>query len=203
VTGCGQTRPVAVSMKVASARSMTTSPAPEKNPHVDRYRRTLDCPGHHFRPQGPGPAGRKPCLQPNGRPPAAPRGPGRWPDCGDGRPGHRHLDPRPDPARHPTALPEQARRPSSAANEKAIAAASKYPTRLRALSTPPMSSPEQVVDELVRAKGPGPRRHHGLRPLSANAAALYSLEIVGLPDQTVGPAKTLNETIDPIETEQQ
>jgi len=38
---------------------------------------------------------------------------------------------------------------------------------------------------------------------SANAAALYGLEIVGLPDSKVGPAKTLNETINPIEREQQ
>ncbi len=51
--------------------------------------------------------------------------------------------------------PEQARRLSSAANETAIAAVSKHPTRFRALSTLPMSSPEHVVDELVRAKGLG------------------------------------------------
>ena len=38
---------------------------------------------------------------------------------------------------------------------------------------------------------------------SANAAALYGLELVGLPDPKVGPAKTLNETIDPIGRELQ
>jgi hypothetical protein len=38
---------------------------------------------------------------------------------------------------------------------------------------------------------------------STNAAALYGLEIVGLPDPKVGPAKTLNETIDPIGREPQ
>jgi uncharacterized protein len=51
--------------------------------------------------------------------------------------------------------PQQARRLSSAANETAIAAVSKYPTRFRTLSTLPMSSPKHVVDELVRAKGLG------------------------------------------------
>ena len=51
--------------------------------------------------------------------------------------------------------PEQARRLSSAANDTAIAAVNTYPTRLRALSTLPMSSPKHVVDELVRAKGLG------------------------------------------------
>jgi uncharacterized protein len=51
--------------------------------------------------------------------------------------------------------PEHARRLSSAANDTAIAAVSKYPTRLRALSTLPMSSPKHVVDELVRAKSLG------------------------------------------------
>jgi uncharacterized protein len=51
--------------------------------------------------------------------------------------------------------PEQARRLSRAANDRAIAAVSKHPTRFRALSTLPMSSPKHVVDELVRAKGLG------------------------------------------------
>ena len=50
---------------------------------------------------------------------------------------------------------KQARRLSSAANDTAIAAVSKYPTRLRALSTLPMSSPAHVVEELVRATGLG------------------------------------------------
>lgn len=45
----------------------------------------------------------------------------------------------------------QARRLSSTANNKSIVAVSKYPTRFRALSTLPMSSPEHVVRELVRA----------------------------------------------------
>jgi len=51
--------------------------------------------------------------------------------------------------------PEQARHLSRAANDTAIAAVDKNPTRFRALSTLPMSSPEHVVDELVRAKGLG------------------------------------------------
>ncbi|MFD4872396.1 amidohydrolase family protein [Streptomyces sp. NPDC058420] len=51
--------------------------------------------------------------------------------------------------------PEQARHLSRAANDMAIAAVEKNPTRLRALSTLPMSSPEHVVDELVRAKDLG------------------------------------------------
>ncbi|MER7923173.1 amidohydrolase family protein [Streptomyces sp. NPDC096057] len=51
--------------------------------------------------------------------------------------------------------PEQARQLSRAANDLAGAAVDKNPTRLRALSTLPMSSPEHVVDELVRAKGLG------------------------------------------------
>jgi uncharacterized protein len=51
--------------------------------------------------------------------------------------------------------PEQARRLSSAANDTAIAAVTKYPTRFRALSTLPMSSPEHVADELLRAKDLG------------------------------------------------
>ena len=50
---------------------------------------------------------------------------------------------------------EPARRLSSAANDTAISAVSRYPTRLRALSTLPMSSPEHVVEDLVRAKGLG------------------------------------------------
>jgi hypothetical protein len=49
----------------------------------------------------------------------------------------------------------QARTLSRAANDTAIAAVDKHPTRFRALSTLPMSSPEHVVDELVRAKGLG------------------------------------------------
>ncbi|MFJ8137851.1 amidohydrolase family protein [Streptomyces sp. NPDC096013] len=51
--------------------------------------------------------------------------------------------------------PERARQLSRAANDMAGAAVDKNPTRLRALSTLPMSSPEHVVDELVRAKGLG------------------------------------------------
>ena len=51
--------------------------------------------------------------------------------------------------------PEQARHLSRAANDMAIAAVDKNPTRFRALSTLPMSSPEHVVEELVRAKGLG------------------------------------------------
>jgi predicted TIM-barrel fold metal-dependent hydrolase len=51
--------------------------------------------------------------------------------------------------------PERARYLSSAANDTAIASVSQYPNRLRALSTLPMSSPEHVVDELVRAKNLG------------------------------------------------
>ena len=51
--------------------------------------------------------------------------------------------------------PEQALRLSRAANDTAIAAVSKNPTRFRALSTLPMSSPEHVADELARAKGLG------------------------------------------------
>lgn len=50
---------------------------------------------------------------------------------------------------------EQARHLSRAVNDTAIAAVDKNPTRFRALSTLPMSSPEHVVDELVRAKGLG------------------------------------------------
>ena len=51
--------------------------------------------------------------------------------------------------------PEQARHLSRTANDTAIEAVGKNPTRFRALSTLPMSSPEHVVDELVRAKGLG------------------------------------------------
>jgi uncharacterized protein len=51
--------------------------------------------------------------------------------------------------------PEQARRLSSAANDTAIAAVNKHPMRFQVLSTLPMSSPEHVADELVRAKGLG------------------------------------------------
>jgi predicted TIM-barrel fold metal-dependent hydrolase len=51
--------------------------------------------------------------------------------------------------------PEQARHLSRAANDTVIEAVGKNPTRFRALSTLPMSSPEHVVDELVRAKGLG------------------------------------------------
>lgn len=51
--------------------------------------------------------------------------------------------------------PEQARHLSRAANDTAGAAVDTYPTRFRALSTLPMSSPEHVVDELVRAKDMG------------------------------------------------
>ncbi len=51
--------------------------------------------------------------------------------------------------------PERARRLSRAANDTSIAAVGKYPTRFRALSTLPMSSPPHVVDELVRAKRMG------------------------------------------------
>ena len=47
--------------------------------------------------------------------------------------------------------PQQARLLSSAANDTAIEAVSRHPTRLRALSTLPMSAPNHVVDELVRA----------------------------------------------------
>jgi predicted TIM-barrel fold metal-dependent hydrolase len=48
--------------------------------------------------------------------------------------------------------PDQAQHLSSAANDIAIAAVINYPTRFRSLSTLPMSSPEHVVAELVRAK---------------------------------------------------
>lgn len=58
------------------------------------------------------------------------------------------------PGTHPLP-PEEARRLSRAANDTAIAAVGKNPTRFRALSTLPMSAPEHVVDELVRAEGLG------------------------------------------------
>ena len=44
---------------------------------------------------------------------------------------------------------------SRAANDLAVAAVSSHPTRFRALSTLPMSSPKDVVDELERAAGLG------------------------------------------------
>jgi predicted TIM-barrel fold metal-dependent hydrolase len=58
------------------------------------------------------------------------------------------------PATQPLS-PQQARRLSSEANDTALAAVSKHPTRFRALSTLPMSSPKHIVDELVRAKDLG------------------------------------------------
>ncbi|MFD8717567.1 amidohydrolase family protein [Streptomyces sp. NPDC059629] len=58
------------------------------------------------------------------------------------------------PGTHPLS-PGQARDLSRAANDTAIAAVDKNPTRFRALSTLPMSSPEHIVDELVRAKSLG------------------------------------------------
>ena len=60
----------------------------------------------------------------------------------------------PPPGTQPLS-PEQALRVSRAANDTAIAATRKNPTRLRALSTLPMCSPEHVADELARAKGLG------------------------------------------------
>lgn len=58
------------------------------------------------------------------------------------------------PGTHP--LPaEEALRLSRAANDTAIAAVTKNPTRFRTLSTLPMSAPEHVADELVRAAGQG------------------------------------------------
>jgi predicted TIM-barrel fold metal-dependent hydrolase len=51
--------------------------------------------------------------------------------------------------------PEQALRLSRAANDTAAAAVSSHPTRFRALSTLPLSAPEHVADELVRAAGLG------------------------------------------------
>jgi uncharacterized protein len=58
------------------------------------------------------------------------------------------------PGTHP--LPaDQALRLSRAANDTATLAVGKYPTRLRALSTLPMSAPQHVADELVRAAEQG------------------------------------------------
>ncbi|MBS2532725.1 amidohydrolase family protein [Catenulispora sp. NF23] len=51
--------------------------------------------------------------------------------------------------------PEQAVRLSRAANDLAAAAVAGQPSRFRALSTLPMSSPEHVADELARAAGAG------------------------------------------------
>ena len=58
------------------------------------------------------------------------------------------------PGTHPLP-PAEALRLSRAANDTAIAAVEKNPTRLRTLSTLPMSAPEHVADELVRAAGQG------------------------------------------------
>jgi predicted TIM-barrel fold metal-dependent hydrolase len=58
------------------------------------------------------------------------------------------------PGTHPLP-PEEALRLSRAANDTAITAANKNPTRFRTLSTLPMSAPEYVADELVRAAGQG------------------------------------------------
>jgi uncharacterized protein len=58
------------------------------------------------------------------------------------------------PGTHPLP-PEEALRLSRAANDMAIAAVDRNPTRLRTLSTLPMSAPEHVADELVRAAGQG------------------------------------------------
>ncbi|MFI1920469.1 amidohydrolase family protein [Nocardia sp. NPDC020380] len=58
------------------------------------------------------------------------------------------------PGTHPLP-PEQAVDLSRAANDMASAAVEKYPTRFRSLSTLPMSAPERVADELVRAAGQG------------------------------------------------
>ncbi|MFD9701654.1 amidohydrolase family protein [Lentzea sp. NPDC059081] len=51
--------------------------------------------------------------------------------------------------------PEQAVSHSRTANDIAAAAVDRHPTRFRALSTVPLSAPEHVVGELVRAKGLG------------------------------------------------
>jgi predicted TIM-barrel fold metal-dependent hydrolase len=51
--------------------------------------------------------------------------------------------------------PGEAVRLSRTANDLAAAAVGRNPARFRALSTLPMSAPEHVVDELVRAKGLG------------------------------------------------
>ena len=58
------------------------------------------------------------------------------------------------PGTHPLP-PGEALRLSRAANDTAIAAVARNPTRLRTLSTLPMSAPEHVADELVRAAGQG------------------------------------------------
>lgn len=58
------------------------------------------------------------------------------------------------PGTHPLP-PGEALRLSRAANDTAIAAVNKNPTRFRTLSTLPMSAPERVADELVRAAGQG------------------------------------------------
>ena len=58
------------------------------------------------------------------------------------------------PGTHPLP-PGEAVRLSRAANDTASAAVDKNPTRFRTLSTLPMSAPEHVADELVRAAGQG------------------------------------------------
>lgn len=58
------------------------------------------------------------------------------------------------PGTHPLSA-GPARDLSRAANDTVAAAVDEHPTRFRALSTLPMSSPEHVVDELVRAKALG------------------------------------------------
>ncbi|HXR43292.1 MAG TPA: amidohydrolase family protein [Pseudolysinimonas sp.] len=58
------------------------------------------------------------------------------------------------PGTHPLA-PADAVRLSRAANDRAAAAVARHPSRLRALSTLPMSSPKDVVAELERAAGLG------------------------------------------------
>ncbi|QUQ63978.1 amidohydrolase family protein [Kutzneria sp. CA-103260] len=58
------------------------------------------------------------------------------------------------PGTHPLP-PDEAVRLSRAANDVAAEAVSRHPTRFRALSTLPMSSPEHVVDELTRAASLG------------------------------------------------
>ena len=74
------------------------------------------------------------------------------------------------PGTHPLP-PDQALRLSRAANDTAILAAGEYPTRLRALSTLPMSAPQHVADELVRAAGQG---HVGTMACAATAASVSS-----------------------------
>jgi uncharacterized protein len=58
------------------------------------------------------------------------------------------------PGTHPLP-PDQALRLSRAANDTATLAVGEHPTRLRALSTLPMSAPQHVADELVRAAEQG------------------------------------------------